>query len=176
MSVYNKVKPDLIYFLKSLENYNEIPFNKKINAYGVSVGFVYKEMCEDFNLRIITKIEKCLELNEENIKEGKTFSGWYNMAIGKGFRDDVRSFSEEFDERFMFSREMIREEIYRIMKKMEKLGLQVDALPKTKIKNLKVQHTKYGFLNVEEWFELGQNNLELFKDLKEDLDAEMSKN
>ena len=62
------------------------------------------------------------------------------------------------------------------MKKMEKLGLLVDALPKSRIKNLKVQHTKYGFLNVEEWFELGQNNLELFKDLKEDLDAEMSKN
>ncbi len=173
MSVYNKIKPNLIYFLKCLENYNEIPFNKKIVKYGFSVGFLYKELCEDFNLRIIANIEKCLS-QELNQKEGKTFSGWLNMTLGKGFSDDLDSFSTSFDERQKFSMEMIREELYRIMKKLEKLSTQVQALSKENAKNLKVEHSKFGFLTLEEWFELGQNNLDLYKDLKEDLDAELS--
>lgn len=174
MSVYNKLKPDLIYFLKSLENYNEGPFNRKIEEHGISVGFVYKELCEDFNLRILENIEKCLSQATKS-NEGKTFTGWVNMMMGKGFRDDVRSFSEEFDDRAKYSIEMIREELYRIMKRLEKLSAQVDTLPKASIKNLKVEHVKYGFLNIEEWFDLGQNNLELFKDLKEDLDSVLSR-
>lgn len=174
MSIYNKLKPELIYFLKSLENYNEMPFNRKIEEYGISVGFVYKELCEDFNLRIIPNIEQCL-IQDSKIKEGKTFVGWWNMTIGKGFRDDVRSFSEEFDERAKYSMDMMREELYRIMKKLEKLSAQVDVLPKHTVKALKLPHSKYGNLNVVEWFELGANNLDLFKDLKEDLDAELSR-
>jgi hypothetical protein len=173
MSSYNKVKPELIEFLKSLDKYNEIPFNRKIEDYGISVGFVYKELCEDFNLRLIENIEKCIT-QDTKVKEGKTFIGWWNMLIGKGFRDDVRTFSEEYDERARYSIDMIREELYRIMKRLEKLSQRVDAMPKPMLKSLKYKHSKYGYLNAEEWFDLAENNLALYKDLKEDLDEKLS--
>jgi hypothetical protein len=174
MGLYNNIRNELIYFLKSLDNYNEGPFNKKIEGLDVSVGFVYKELCEDFNLRLIEHIEQCLKA-EAKIKEGKTFIGWWNMMLGKGFRDDVKTFSEEFDPRAKYSTDMMKEEIYRIMKRIEKLSLEVDKLAKVDAKNLKHHHPKYGYLSILEWFDLAENNLGLYKDLKEDLDASLSK-
>lgn len=174
MNLYSKIKPDLFYFLKSIENYNEVPFNKHIKKKGVSVGFVYKELCEDFNMNIIHNIEQCLAL-EKKVKGSKTFSGWFNMSLGRGGRDDVRSFSEEYTEGSVFSISMIKDELYRIMKKMEKLSSDIDNADKTNVKAFKTKHDKFGHLNAVEWYNLGMNNLEVYKDLKEKLDKSIGR-
>ena len=173
MKHYSKVKPLLSYFLKQMENYNEIPFNKKIDPYGFSVGFVFKEVCEDFNLNIIPGIEKCLSGGEDQIK-GKNFKGFTKFLFKRGHRIGV-PMSEEYSENNFFALSTIRDELYRIMKKMEAFDPEVSEASKDKLfLKQKSLNKDLGGLNAIEWFELAQFNLELFKSTKEVLDKKLS--
>ena len=173
MNLYLKIKSDLVYFLKCLENYNEVPFNKKIKGQGISVGFIYKELCEDFNVRIIENIEGCLAQESKN-KGKKTFKGWYTLFFGKSFLDGKDSFSEEFSDKAVYTIDMIKDEIYRTMKKMEKIGADLASRDENTLKLLKTEHNQLGYLNATEWYNLGINNLKKYKSLKEKLDKKIN--
>lgn len=170
---YSKIKSDLGYFLKSIENYNETPFNKKIQGENISVGFVYKELCEDFNCSIIHNIEKCFAAESKN-KEGKTFKGWFYLWMGKGFRDNKRTLSESFSDQAIYGIDMMRDELYRIMKKMEKLSIEIDTKERNSVLVLKTKHSTFGYLNALEWYDLGMNNLKMYKKLKIQLDKKIN--
>ena len=173
MNLYSKIKTDLVYFLRSLENYNEVPFNKKIKGHNISIGFVYKEICEDFNTRIIENIDKCL--SQENKNEGKrTFKGWYVLFFGKGFLDGKDSLAKKFSDKTVYTNDMIKDELYRIMKKLEKLDNDLKNKDINSLKVLKTKHNKLGYLNAMEWYNLGVNNLKLYRGLKEKLDRKIN--
>ena len=169
MGLYNEIKPELYYFLTQLENYNEVPFNKTIKKHGFSVGFIFKELCEEFNLRIIPGIESCLAGGAKKTK-GRTFKGLMTFLFKKGVRSGRRTFAEDYQEISVFSTSMIRDEIYRIMKRMEALEHDMHAMDKTTFNKNKSKHDKLGYLNATQWFKLGMYNTQMFKSLKETLD------
>lgn len=173
-SYYSEVKPHLYYFLKQLENYNETPFNKKLKGEDVSVGYLFQELCEEFNMRVIPSIEKCIHGGDPDPK-GKTFKGVKAFAFNKGVRAETTSFDEAFKQGTVkFSISALRDDIYRIMKRMEKLGADLSAMATSDAKKSKVLHSEFGYLTAKEWFKLSINNLEMYRRLKEKLDKKIS--
>lgn len=172
MGLYIELKPQLYYFLTQLENYNEGPFNREIKGHGFSVGFVFKEVCEEFNVRVIPGIEQCLSGGDKSAK-GKTLKGFFSVMLNKSVRSGTRSFSEQYSSHNNFSIPMIRDELYRVMKRMEALDQEMATAGKPDLKKNKSKHDKLGYLNAVEWYKLGINNSTMFKSLKEKLDKKV---
>lgn len=174
MALYTQLKPLLYYFLTQLENYNEGPFNRKIERYGFSVGFLYKDLCEEFNVKIITGIEECISGGDSKSK-GKSFKGFTSMILNKGVRSNSRSMSEAYSPHNNFTISMLRDELYRIMKRMEALEQEINKQPKDELSKNKSAHAKLGFLTSKQWYKLGINNTKMFREIKGKLDKELIK-
>lgn len=173
-NLYSEVRPHLYFFLKQLENYNDTPFNKKLKGEDISVGYIFQELCEEFNLRIIPSIEQCIAGGNPEAK-GKTVKGIKAFLFNKGVRAESTTFAEAFEQNAIrFSIPVLRDEIYRIIKRMEKLGSDLNAMTSSELKNNKILHPELGYLTAKDWFKLSIINLEMYRELKQKLDKKIS--
>jgi hypothetical protein len=147
-NIYNQFQPIGKTWLMDLDNYNEVPFQRKTSKVKWSLGEIYEHLCTstlEFHLK---GVEKCLSSPKTG---NKTWTG--KMVFLKGSFDNkkLKKYMEEgFTPKQPEDIAKAKDVIIRVLKQMDEYGARIT---KENV-NQKAEHPILGYLTAQEWYKL----------------------
>lgn len=147
-NIYKQFEPIGKSWLTDLNNYNEVPFQRKTSQIKWSLGQIYDHLSDstiDFHLK---GVETCINTPQPGKKSwcGKMvfLKGSFNNKKLKVFMED--QFTPEQPENISFC----KDKMIRVLKHMDEWGRKITQ---ENINN-KAEHPILGFLTAQEWYKL----------------------
>lgn len=150
--LYKNFEQEALDWIKGLGHYNETPFQKKPNPDSWSIGELYNHLIMssfDFHIK---NVRRCVRKEKGRLNGRKSFKGFIVYFIGGFPSGKIKSpLNKKYPPAIPESISEVKDKLYRLLKEMEKLNLEINTLSKEDLK-YKVKHPVHGHLNAIEWY------------------------
>lgn len=147
-NIYKQFQPIGKTWLMDMNNYNEVPFQRKTSQVKWSIGEIYNHLCSSALNFHLQGVEKCLSSPQ---KGSKNWSGKMVFLKGSFNNKKLKSYmEEEFTPTQPEDIAQAKDLMIRVLKQMDEYGKKITKESLSQ----KSEHPVLGFLNAKEWYEL----------------------
>ena len=147
-NIYKQFQPIGKTWLIDINNYNEVPFQRKTSKVKWSLGEIYNHLCSSTLHFHLQGVEKCLTSPKEG---SKNWSGKMVFLKSSFNNKKLKTFMEEQTPPTQPNNiAEAKDLMIRVLKQMDEYGKKITKDTQSK----KAEHPILGFLNAEEWYKL----------------------